>query len=167
MLVKISDQDLASAAKSGIDEFLELVISRTKQAIGGELDGKSFSLLNSSQITLLGYDILHEELMDGGFVQLIYNGYGPFVFDNPFARALRDWGLRDLYRLLEKAKKYYIRDKKAICRELSDEEFMALFEQMPEFDELDDEFVENEEDFTAEVARYVDNNLDKFVEVVE
>lgn len=167
MLVKVSDKDLAAAAKQSIDEFLSLIVSSIKEAVGGELNEKSFSQLNASQITLLGYDILHEELMDGGFVQLIYNGYGPFVFDNPFARALRNWGLRDLYKLLEKAKKQYIKHKADICRDMSDEEFMALFEQMPEFDELDDEFVENEEDFTAAVAHYVDENLDKFVEVTD
>lgn len=167
MVVKVMDRELAEAAGKGIDEFLNLVISKIKGAIGGELNEESFTVLNSSQITLLGFDILHEELMDGGFVQLIYNGYGPFIFDNPFSKALRNWGLRDLYKLLEKAKKYYIKYKGLICHEMSDEAFMALFEQLPEFDELDDEFIENEENFTAGVAHYVDENLDQFIEVEE
>ena len=43
--------------------------------------------------------------------------------------------------------------------------FMALFEQYPVFDDLDDEFVEEEEDITAAVAHYVDEHLSAFVVV--
>lgn len=43
---------------------------------------------------------------------------------------------------------------------------MALFETHPEFDELDDSFVEMEEEITATLARHVDEHLDLFAEVV-
>ena len=43
---------------------------------------------------------------------------------------------------------------------------MALFEKYPEFDSLDDTFVENEESFTDTVARYVDDHLSNFVNIV-
>ena len=46
--------------------------------------------------------------------------------------------------------------------ECSDEEFMALFEQYPQFDDYDDMFIENEESWTEQIARYVDNNIEKF-----
>ena len=44
---------------------------------------------------------------------------------------------------------------------------MALFEQYPEFDDLDDEFVETEEAITTTIAYYVDAHLDDFVEVTK
>ena len=100
--------------------------------------------LSAEQITLWGYFILRDEVMDGGFVQLIYNGYGPFFFDNPFAKAMRLWGLHDFSKVLYKAKKLYDERKLELTRERSDEEFMELFEQNPDFDELDDYFVEAE-----------------------
>ena len=43
---------------------------------------------------------------------------------------------------------------------------MALFEKYPEFDDFDDEFVENEERFTAMVAEYIDNNIAKFATII-
>ena len=49
----------------------------------------------------------------------------------------------------------------------SDEEFMALFEAYPQFDDLDDEFVEMEEEVTAALACYVDEHLELFAEVVK
>ena len=39
---------------------------------------------------------------------------------------------------------------------------MALFEQFPEFDELDDTFVEEEEQWTADIAHYIDEHIEQF-----
>lgn len=165
MTVTISDSTLREAASMGADEFLNAVVEAIKNAAGGELNAETMSQLTADQITLWGYAILHEELCDGGFVQLIYNGYGPFFFDNPFAKAMRLWGLHDFSKLIYKAKKTYDDSKQDFARECSDEEFMALFEQHPEFDELDDDFIENEESITLEVASYVDEHLDNFVKI--
>lgn len=165
MKVTIKDSVLRQAAAKGMDAFLAAVVQAVKQTAGGELTAESMQQLTADQITLWGYDILHEEVMDGGFIQLIYNGYGPFFFDNPFAKAMRLWGLNEFSKVLYKAKNLYDERKDDLTRERTDEEFMALFENNEEFDELDDYFVENEEDITAAVACYVDDHLDSFVEV--
>lgn len=165
MKVTIKDSVLRQAAAEGMDAFLAAVVQAVKQTAGGELTAESMQQLTADQITLWGYDILHEEVMDGGFIQLIYNGYGPFFFDNPFAKAMRLWGLNEFSKVLYKAKNLYDERKDDLTRERTDEEFMALFENNEEFDELDDYFVENEEDITAAVACYVDDHLDSFVEV--
>ena len=44
---------------------------------------------------------------------------------------------------------------------------MALFEAYPKFDELDDKFVEMEEEVTETLARYVDEHLEQFAEIVK
>ena len=165
MKVTIKDSVLRQAAAEGMDAFLAAVVQAVKQTAGGELTAESMQQLTADQITLWGYDLLHEEVMDGGFIQLIYNGYGPFFFDNPFAKAMRLWGLNEFSKVLYKAKNLYDERKDDLTRERTDEEFMALFENNEEFDELDDYFVENEEDITAAVACYVDDHLDSFVEV--
>ena len=161
--VKVKDAALREAAMQDMDAFLGVFINATKEAIGGELNAENMQQLSVAQITLLAYDILHEEVMDGGFVQLIYNGYGGFIFDNPFAKVLRDWGLRDLAKMLFAVRKLYKEYGEKIQRECSDDEFMAMFEQFPEFDDYDDEFVENEEDWTEAVARYVDEHIEEVV----
>ena len=78
--VKVKDAALREAAMQDMDAFLGVFINATKEAIGGELNAENMQQLSVAQITLLAYDILHEEVMDGGFVQLIYNGYGGFIF---------------------------------------------------------------------------------------
>ena len=140
-------------AKSDINEtnpqLQELVDPILKKA-GGELTGETMSRLGSDEITLLAYSILRRELLEGGFVQLIQNGYGPFVFLNPFAKALRLWGAKDFSKWLYDARDLYEKTKEGIERPTrSEEEFMALYEQYPEWDEFDDSFVEDEPATTA------------------
>lgn len=164
--VKIEDRVLRQAAEQGMDEFVGVFVSAINEAIGGELTAENMSQLNSDQITLLGYHILHDEVMDGGFVQLIHNGYGPFFFHNPFAKAMRAWGLRDLAKLINKANGLYKKFHEEIEADCSDEEFMALFERFGAFDDCDDDFVENEEEWTQMIADYIDEHLDRFATVV-
>lgn len=160
--VKIQDSELAQAATQGADAFLQLIIDKTREAIGGELSAENMPQMSSKQITLIGYATLRDEVMDGGFVQLIHNGYGPFFFRNPFDAAVRDWGLGDLCRLIRRAKKQYQRHRQEIEREMTDEEFMAIYETMQAFDDLDDDFVTNEEQWSDDIAHYVDEHLEDF-----
>ena len=113
-MVTIKDEQLRIAAQEGMDAFVKCIADAIKDSVGGELNMEAFQKLNGDQITLWGYTILHEELMDGGFIQLIHNGYGPFFFDNPFAKAMRLWGLKDFSKLIYKAKELYDEHKEEL-----------------------------------------------------
>ena len=52
-------------------------------------------------------------------------------------------------------------------RDRDDEEFMAMYEQYEVFDELEEQFMDMEELVTAQIAEYVDNNIEQFAEIVE
>ena len=130
-----------------LQEIREHILAR----VGGALTAGSMQQLTADEVTLLAYCTLREEVMDGGLVQLIYNGYGPFIFLNPFAKAMRLWGLKDFSKLLYEGRKFYEEHGAEIQQEMSDEDFMALFEQFPEADDFDDTFIENEEDITRQV----------------
>ena len=161
----MKDADLQKAAMEGMDAFIGVFVKAIYDSIGGELTAENMGELNSDQLTLLSWDILHEELMDGGFVQLIYNGYGPFIFKNPFAKALRQWGLREPSKFIYDAHTLWLKHREKIEVELSDEEFMALFEQFPDFEDMDDKFIENEEAWTEMIAHYVDDNIERFATI--
>ncbi len=163
--VIVKDEALQKAAMEGMDAFVKVFVDAIYDAIGGQLTAETMGELNSDQVTLLAWDILHEEVMDGGFVQLIHNGYGQFIFKNPFAKALRQWGLREPSKLIYEAHTLWLKHRETIEKDCSDEEFMALFEQFPDFDDLDDQFVENEEEWTDDIAHFIDDNLDKFAKI--
>lgn len=163
--VKMNDNLLQQAASEGMDAFVHAFVEAIRQSIGHELTTDTMSQLNADQITLLAWAILHEEVMDGGFVQLIHNGYGPFIFKNPFAKAVKLWGMRDLSKLIYDAHTLYLKHHEAIEKDCTEDEFMALFEQFPEFDDLDDTFVENEESWMEQIAEYIDQHIEKFAHI--
>ena len=182
MTFEVKDEALRQAAGEGMDAFIGVIVDAIKQGVGGELSAETMPKLTADQITLLAYIMLRDELMDGGFIQLIHNGYGPFFFRNPFDKAVRQWGeevqkltgikgnedtnLIGLCRLLRRVRKCYDKYHNQIEKEMSDEDFMALYEQLDVFDDFDDEFVSNEESYTEDVARYVDEHLLEMVKPV-
>jgi len=162
----VKDQELSKAAMEGMDEFLQVFVRAIRDAIGGEPTAETMAELNADQMTLLCWDTLHQEVMDGGFVQLIHNGYGPFIFKNPFAKALNKmWNMRELSKRLYEVHTLWLENREALERDCTEEEFMELFEQYPQFDDYDDWFVENEEQMTEHIARYVDANIEKFASI--
>lgn len=165
--VIVKDADLQKAAMEGMDAFLQVFVKGMYDAIGGELTTETMAELNADQLTLLAWDTLHQEVMDGGFVQLIHNGYGPFIFKNPVAKVLRLWEMRELSKLIYEAHTLWLKHREKIEKDCTDEEFMALFEQFPDFDDLDDQFLEYEEEWTEDIAHYVDDHLERFATIEE
>jgi len=99
-------------------------------------------------------------------VQLIQNGYGSYIFDNPFAKALRLFGLTDLSKLVYKAKEVYDANRQELEKETNEEDFTAMYEQYEAFDELEESFFEIEEDCTNKIARYIDEHLSDFADTI-
>ena len=163
--IKISDEALRNGAEQGMDEFLQVFIDKYLEVTGGVINAETMPLLNGHQHTLLGYHFLREELNVGGFVQLIQNGYGPYIFENPFAKAMRLFGLKEFSKLIYAAKKIYDENKADLEKERTDDEFMAMYEQYEAFDDLEEEFMEMEEFVTAKLAEYVDENIELFGEI--
>jgi len=144
------------------ENLISDLLKKIQSKAGATLCAESMSVLTADEITLWGFSILHEEVMGGGFIQLIHNGYGPFFFNNPFAKAMRLYGLHDLSKLLYKVKALYDLDGDKIAKDCSDEEFMALYEQYPDFDDLDDEFIINEESYCESISDYIRKNPELF-----
>ena len=138
--ITVKDADLRKGAEAGMDEFLQVFIDKYLELAGEELSAKMMSLFNGYQHTLLGYYYFRREVLEGGFVQLIQNGYGPYIFDNPFAKAMRLFGAKDFSKLVYEAKKIY------------DEN-------------LEEQFMDMEEQVTAQVASYVDEHIEQFAAV--
>lgn len=163
--ITVSDADLRKGAEEGMDAFLKVFIDKYLEVTGGMINADTMPLLNGYQHTLLGYHFFREEVMEGGFVQLIQNGYGPYIFDNPFAKAMRMFGAKEFSKLIYEAKKIYDAHRADLEKERTEEEFMAMYEQYEAFDDLEERYMEEEEQITAQIATYVDEHLDSFAQV--
>ncbi len=163
--ITVSDADLRIAAEAGMDEFLKVFTDAYETATAGNINAETMPLLNGMQHTLLGYHYFREEVNEGGFVQLIQNGYGPYIFLNPFAKAMKMMGAKDFAKLIYKANDIYTEHRKDLEKDCTDDEFMAMYEQYEAFDDLEEQFMDMEEEVTATVAQYVDEHLDEFARV--
>jgi len=165
-MIQIKDSLLAEASKKGIDEFLSVFTDAYLEKIGGSITTETMHLLNGHQHTLLAHRFFTEELTQGGFVQLIQNGYGSYIFSNPFAKAIRMYGATELSKIVYKAKEIYDANKQALERETTEEEFNAMYVDFEVFDELEEQYFEIEEKQTTIIASFVDSHIEDFAEII-
>lgn len=163
--IRVKDEALQRGAEAGMDEFLKVFTDKYLEITGGVINAETMPLLNGYQHSLLGYHFFREEVLEGGFIQLIQNGYGPYIFDNPFAKAMRLFGAKDFSKLIYDAKKIYDVHREDLEKERTDEEFMAMYEQYEAFDDIEEAYMEMEEMVTATIAEYVDEHLEQFAEI--
>ncbi len=145
--------------------FIEWVTDGYLAAIGGGLTADNMDMLSAEQHAVLCYRYVLDEVMEGGFIQLILNGYAPYVLEGPFPMVVKkEWGMRDFSKLLYEVKKEYHKHQEELSQDMSDEEFMALYEQLEELNELGDDFLdEHQEEVTPAVAKMMVENLDKYM----
>ena len=105
--IEIKDAVLRQGAEEGMDEFIKVFTDKYLEVTGGVINAETMPLLNGYQHSLLGYHFFREEINEGGFIQLIQNGYGPYIFDNPFAKSMRLFGAKEFSKLVYNAKKIY------------------------------------------------------------
>lgn len=105
-MIEVMESALQKAAGEGMDEFIQVFTDKYKEVIGGELTADTMPLLTGEQHSLLAYQIFRDEIMFGGFCQLIQNGYGGYIFDNPFAKVMRLWGRKSSLNWYIKPRRY-------------------------------------------------------------
>lgn len=165
-MIQINKTLLTDAAGKGMDDFLQVFIVAILQKIDGRLTPENMAQLNGSQHTLLAWHFFTTEMRQGGFVQLIQNGYGPYIFENPFAKAMRQFGCAELSKLIYRAKEIYDANKKELTRETTEEEFNAMYVDFEIFDDLEEDYFDMEEQQTALLAQYVDEHIEEFAEII-
>jgi hypothetical protein len=166
MTIKIQNTLLEKAAVTDMEAYLAVFINAYLETTDGLINEKTMDKLNGWQHSLLAYHFFREEVLQGGFIQLIQNGYGSYIFRNPFAKSLRIFGADELSKLIYKAREIYDLNQTELEQDLSDDEFHALYEKYEAFDELEERFFDIETTCTETIARYVDTHLSDFADVV-
>jgi len=98
-MIEVTDVALRQAAGEGMDAFIGVFTGAYKKEIGGEMTAGTMSLLTGEQHSLLAYQIFRDEVMEGGFCQLIQNGYGGFFFFKTFFQKNGLWGGGGLWEM--------------------------------------------------------------------
>lgn len=145
--------------------FIEWVTDGYLAAVGGALTEEKMEMLSAEQHAVLCYRYVLDEVMEGGFIQLIMNGYAPYVLEGPFPMVVKkEWGMKDFSKLLYEVKKEYHKHQEELSKDMDEDEFMAMYEQLEELNELGDDFLdEHQEEVSPAVAKMIMENLEKFV----
>jgi hypothetical protein len=145
--------------------FIEWVTDGYLAAVGGALTEENMEMLSAEQHAVLCYRYVLDEVMEGGFIQLIMNGYAPYVLEGPFPMVVKkEWGMKDFSKLLYEVKKEYHKHQEELSKDMDEDEFMAMYEQLEELNELGDDFLdEHQEEVSPAVAKMIMENLEKFV----
>jgi hypothetical protein len=147
-------------------DYLFEYIDKYEEIIQKYPDGKVTDHLNDSQITLLAYNFLYGQVSNGGFIQLIQNGYGGFIFDTAFSEIIKEWGAEKTGKIVEAADIIYNKYKDELEKETSMEEFSEIYEKITDFEPLEDEFYSIMHDETRIIKKYVEENTNDFAVTV-
>lgn len=146
-------------------DFIKYVTDQYLEAVGGSLTAENMEMLSADQHSLLCYRYMLDEVMEGGFIQLVANGFAPYVLYGPFPYVVKkEWEMRDFSKLLYEAKSECRKHEERIMADMSIDDFMALYEELEDLNELGDEFLdEYQEKVSPAVAKMIVDNLQKYV----
>lgn len=145
-------------------EFIGYVTDYYLEELGGGLTAENMGSLNSHQHTLLAYRYVLDEVMEGGFIQLIENGYAPYVLEGPFPVLLKKlWGRKKFSKFMFDVYHEYKEHTAEFEREKTEEEFMAMYEELETLNDFGDDFLDDyQEEESPEIAKIVVENVELF-----
>lgn len=122
--------------------------------------------LTDDQHTLLIYDAMYGQVSNGGFLQLIHNGYGAFVFDPVFIEDLERWGLLETLAIVKQAFEVYTEHQELLEEERDLVAFSAFYKEFKAFESLDGAFYEIMKEEVPRFRAYIETHLASFVTLV-
>lgn len=165
LYMKCTREHIAEMAhEMSAGDFIFALTDGFLEYVGGGLTAENMGMLNTWQHTLLAYRYMLEEVMEGGFIQLIQNGYAGYVLEGPFPLVLKkEWGMKDLAKLIYDVKREYHRHADEFDDEMSDADFMAVYEKLDVLNEYGDAFLDDfQENSTPKIRDFVVENAVNF-----
>lgn len=103
-------------------------------------DFNFLDVLSTGQQLLLSYDYVRMQTLQGGFIQLLHNGYVGLLPDMP--AWLKHIGDEPMAQLIDDVLKVYVLNHTLIDKQTTPEEFARLYDELKEFEILDERFRE-------------------------
>jgi hypothetical protein len=119
--------------------------------------------LSAGQELLIRYDYVRMQVLQGGFIQLIQNGYVDLLLAMP--EMLQQIGAPEMAQLLDDVLRVYALNKDTLGKETSVEEFAKLYSEFTEFDVLDAQFASIHPDTENIIVAYALRFPDEFIDL--
>ncbi len=160
-LPTISRTDLDAVIDKPL-EFIFLFVEKYYHLISSDPSGQIQQQFTLDQNILMAFSAFDDQVSNGGFIQLIENGYGTYIFDSPLSEYLNEWGAIETARIIDEARVIYHHKKEILEREKTLEEFAKLYQEHKDFEVLEDQY---DKIITAEraiIKDHIKQNINRF-----
>ena len=159
-------KDELNAADHDALQYLFLFADKYSKLISASQDGAIQQQMTLEQNVLLAFVDMDNQISNGGFIQLIENGYGKFVFDTPLSAILNDWGSVKTASILDRARVIYHDKREILEREKTLEEFAKLYQEHPDFEDLEKEYYSVIDSERLVIKQYIETHMASFAKIV-
>lgn len=117
--------------------------------------------LSKGQQIMVTYDYIRVQVKQGGFIQLIQNGYVILLAQMP--EWLTSIGANDMAEVMDDVLKVYVLNREVLDKEYSVEDFAKLYDELREFEDIDNRFEQYDMDTIEHILNYADGHLEEFI----
>lgn len=163
-LPKLTLSDLLKMQEEqNLDGIYDVLVQPIHEELYKRQDFSFVEQLSPGQELLLKYDYLRMQVLQGGFIQMIQNGYVTLLLNMP---AMFDQiGQAEMAKLLDDVLKVYSLNAASLSRETSVEEFAQLYQEFTEFEELDQRFAGLHPIALESIVNYALRFPDEFIQM--
>jgi hypothetical protein len=163
-LPKIKLQELQRLKEQHeIEALYETLVLPLHEELYKRQDFSFIETLSPGQELLIRYDYVRMQVLQGGFIQLIQNGYINLLLAMP--EMLIQVGAPEMAKLLDDVLKVYTLNVDDLSKETTVEEFAKLYQEFIEFEELDERFTKLNPATEMAIVDYALKFPDEFIEL--
>ncbi len=163
-LPKIDRQALGKAFNSrNTEEMYDLLVQPLHEELYRRSTFDFLDDLSDGQQLLLAFDYLRGQVGQGGFIQFIENGYIGLL--PSLIEQLYTFNLPGMARVLDDVLKVYVLNRELFIKQNTVEEFAKLYEELTEFEEIEQRYEQFRDDTINHMLNYAYKNPEQFMEV--
>ena len=164
-IIPIVNRYELESVKNDPFKYIHLLTDKYFQIISSEPTQQVLNKFTNDQNTLLAFIIMDGQVCNGGFIQLIENKYGSYIFDSPLAEYLTNWGAMKTAKTIDDARLIYHQKKAILEKEKTLEEFAKLYQDHPDFEELESRYYSQINSEREIIKQYIQSNIVQFTVV--
>jgi hypothetical protein len=145
-------------------EYYELLVEPLHEEMFRRKDFNFLDELTEGQQLLISYDYVRMQVIQGGFIQLIQNGYVGLL--PPMPNWLYAINAGEMAKVIDDVLKVYVLNHEMLEKETTVEEFAKLYDELKEFELIDQHFADLNEQTMNKILQFATQHIGEFAVVV-
>ncbi|MBL7719906.1 MAG: DUF4375 domain-containing protein [Flavipsychrobacter sp.] len=162
-LPPVTQDELEEKLSAGDEALLEFLAEPIHAELYARQDFTFVDQLSEGQQLLISYDYVRMQVLQGGFIQFIQNGYIGIL--PPMPEWLNKAGATATAQTIDDALKVYVLNRELLDKPTTTEEFAKLYDELKEFELLDEQFSRQNDETVKAIAHYARTHISDFVKV--